>query len=240
MATFGGLFDFPDLSDSQSELSSPPDSSDSDESEYTKATKDKENTWYNLLSDSEDKDDDSIASSFTLPLRPLVATSTAFIIPDIVRKEYVTSARIKAIYMLEQRRSAGDIKKATRVSQTRIYELASLARQRGWKENEDMPLEVCHVLNQPRSGRPAISSNAIKCVLQVVLQNSTIYSFSCATIAKEIRKRGHEVAIRTVWKVLTAAGYSQYKLIVKPGLNKLSKKQRLDWYLEHEHWSLED
>ena len=147
MATFGGLFDFPDLSDGQSELSSPPDSSDSDESECTEATEDEEDAWYNLLSDSEDEDDNSIAPSFTLPLRPLVATSIAFIMPDIVRKEHLTGARIKAIYMLEQRRSAGDIKKATGVSRTRVYELASLARQRRWKENEDMPLEVCHVLN---------------------------------------------------------------------------------------------
>jgi hypothetical protein len=128
MATFGGLFDFPDLSDGQSKLSSPPDS---DESEYSKATEDEEDTWYNLPSDSEDKDDNSIAPSFTLPLRPPPSTSTAFIIPEIIRKEHLTSARIKAIYMLKQRRSAGDIKKAIGVSRTRIYKLASLARQRG-------------------------------------------------------------------------------------------------------------
>jgi hypothetical protein len=40
MATFGGLYDFPDLSDGQLELSSPPDSSDLDESD--EATKDEE------------------------------------------------------------------------------------------------------------------------------------------------------------------------------------------------------
>ena len=233
MATFGGLFDFPDLSDDQSELSSPPDSSDSDESACSIATEDEEDAWYNLPSDSEDKDDDSIAPSLTLP--PSIATSTAFTMPDIARKEHSTGARIKAIYMLEQRRSAGDIKKATGVSRTRVYELASLARQRRWREHEDMPLETSHVLNQPRSGRPAISPAAIKCILQVVLQNSTTRGFSCAVIAKEVRRRGYEVAPRTVWKVLTAAGYSQYKLTVKPGLNKFSKKERLDWCLEYEH-----
>jgi hypothetical protein len=37
MATFGGLYDFPDLSDGQSELSSPSDSSDSDESDEEEA-----------------------------------------------------------------------------------------------------------------------------------------------------------------------------------------------------------
>jgi hypothetical protein len=44
MATFSSLYDFPDLLDSQSELSSPPDSSDSDESACSVATKDKEDT----------------------------------------------------------------------------------------------------------------------------------------------------------------------------------------------------
>jgi hypothetical protein len=99
MATFSGLFDFRDLSDGQSELSSPPDSSDSDESD--EATEDEEDAWYNLPSDSEDKDDNSIAPSLTLPLRPLMATSTAFIIPDIICKEHSTGTRIKAIYILE-------------------------------------------------------------------------------------------------------------------------------------------
>jgi hypothetical protein len=101
MATFGGLFDFPDLSDGQSELSSPPDSSDSDESACSVATEDEEDTWYNIPSDLEDEDDDSIAPGFTLPLRPSLATSTAFTMPSIVRKEHSTGARIKAIYMLE-------------------------------------------------------------------------------------------------------------------------------------------
>jgi hypothetical protein len=41
--------------------------------------------------------------------------SIAFIIPNIIHKEYLTSTRIKAIYMLKQKRSIGDIKKATRV-----------------------------------------------------------------------------------------------------------------------------
>jgi hypothetical protein len=71
-----------------------------------------------------------------------------------------------------------------------------------------MPLEIRHILNAPRSGRPPILIDAIKCVLKVVLQNSTTRGFSCAIIAKEVRKRGHEVAPRTIWKVLTQVGYS--------------------------------
>jgi hypothetical protein len=223
MATFSGLFDFPDLSDGQSELSSPPDS---DESVASELSEDQEDAWYNMPSDSEDEDDDSVAPSFTLPIRPPPVTSTG--------------ARIKAIYMLEEKKSADQIKDATGVSRSRAYALAAVARERGWRENKNMPLEVSHVLNQPRSGRPAISADAIKCVLKIVLQNSTTRGFSCATIAREVRNRGYEVAPRTVWKVLKAAGYSQCKLIVKPGLNKLNKKERLDWCLAHEHWGIEE
>jgi transposase len=104
----------------------------------------------------------------------------------------------------------------------------AVTKERGWREGVNMPLEVSHVLNAPRSGRPQISPEAIKTVLKVVLQNAITRGFSCATIAKEVRKRGHEIAPRTVWKVLTAAGYSQCKLIVKPGLNKLNMKEQLD------------
>jgi hypothetical protein len=133
---------------------------------YSEATKDEEDAWYNLPSDSEDEDDDSAVLSLTLPLRPPpMATSTAFTLPNIVRKEHSTGARIKAIYMLEEKKSAIQIKVAIGVSRTLVYHLAAVVRERGWRENKDIPLEVSYVLNQPRSGRPAVSPTTIKCVL---------------------------------------------------------------------------
>jgi hypothetical protein len=112
----------------------------------SKQIKDKD-PWYDMLSNLEDKDDDLVALSFTLPIRPLPVTSTAFTMPKIARKEHSTSARIKAIYMLEERKSANQIKAATRVSRSRAYALAQVARERGWKENKNMPLEVSYILN---------------------------------------------------------------------------------------------
>jgi hypothetical protein len=61
-----------------------------------------------------------------------------------------------------------------------------------------MPLKTSYVLNAPRSKRPPILIDTIKCVLKVMLQNSTIKGFSCATIAKEARKRGHKIAPKTI------------------------------------------
>jgi hypothetical protein len=102
-------------------------------------------------------------------------------------------------------------------------------------ENKNIPLEVSHILNIPRSGRPVISAEVIKYILKVVLQNSTTRGFSCTIIIKEVKKRGYEIVPRTIWKVLIYIGYSQYKLTVKPGLNKLNKAERLAWCLERKH-----
>jgi transposase len=173
-----------------------------------------------------------------LPIRPI--PSTELVVSTAICKEHSTGTRIKAIYILEDRKTPAQIKKATGVPKTTVYRLYAIARQHGWRENEDMPLETSHILNVPRSGRPPISIDTIKCVLKVVLQNSTIRGFSCTIIAKEVRKHGYEIAPRTVWKVLKQAGYSQCKLTVKPGLNKFNKKERLEWCLERVYWTLED
>jgi hypothetical protein len=61
-----------------------------------------------------------------------------------------------------------------------------------------MPLEVSHVLNTLRSGWLIIFSETIKCVLKVVLQNSITRGFSCAAITKEVKKKGHEIALKTI------------------------------------------
>ena len=104
MATFSSLFDFPDLSDGQSELSSPPDSSDDKHSD--EHSEDEDDAWYNLPSDSEDEDDDSSTLALALPIRLALAllSVTTVVVSTIVCKEHSTGARIKAIYMLEEKK----------------------------------------------------------------------------------------------------------------------------------------
>jgi hypothetical protein len=94
MATFSGLFNFPDLSGDESELSSPPNSSELGDSEEEEEDED---AWYNYPSNSDDSDNESPEPCLTLPS----TTSTAFTIPKTTRKEHTAGARIKAIYMLE-------------------------------------------------------------------------------------------------------------------------------------------
>jgi hypothetical protein len=145
MATFDGLFDFPDygLSDDQSELSSLPDSDN--ESTCSERTEDSSDEWYNMPSDSDDSDDDTPAPTFTLPLRtpaptftlPLRPTavssftSTAFTMSKVVKKEHTTGARIRAIYMLNEKQPWARITVVTGISKSRVYALAAVARERG-------------------------------------------------------------------------------------------------------------
>jgi hypothetical protein len=65
MATFIALFNGLDLFNRQLELLLPPDSN---ELIYSKAIINKKDIWYNLPSNLEDKDDDSIIPSLILPM----------------------------------------------------------------------------------------------------------------------------------------------------------------------------
>jgi hypothetical protein len=49
--------------------------------------------------------------------------------PKIVRKEYSTSTRIIAICILKEKKLANQIKDATKVSKSRAYVLAIVARE---------------------------------------------------------------------------------------------------------------
>ena len=120
------LFDIIDgLLDEQSELSSPPDSSDDEQSdEYTE---DEEDEWYNLPSDSDSKDDIPIASA--LLIRPTPLTSTNFVISLATRKEYLTSTRIKVIYMLKDKKSLSIIKITIGVIKSVIYYIIVIAKE---------------------------------------------------------------------------------------------------------------
>jgi hypothetical protein len=129
----------------------------------------------------------------------------------------------------------------TKISRSQIFRIEAKARERGWDPIVQFFAEVDHVADAKRTGRPPISIEAAKCIVQVVTKNSTTRGYSCAKIAREVKKLGgHSVAPRTVYKILKDKGYSCCKLTVKPGLNKDIKKARYDWALKYKHWKLED
>ncbi len=80
-----------------------------------------------MPSNSEDEDDNSVILSFTLLIR-LLLTLTDFVVLTTLRKEYSTSTRIKAIYILKEKKPPIEIKEAIGVSRTRVYILTALTK----------------------------------------------------------------------------------------------------------------
>jgi Transposase len=73
-----------------------------------------------------------------------------------------------------------------------------------------------------------------------VTKNAWMRGWFCKRISLEVTRQGHPVVLRTVWKVLKAVGYSCYKLIVKPGLNKKIIEVRRDFCKKYKYWTLKD
>jgi hypothetical protein len=103
-------------------------------------------------------------------------------------------------------------------------------------------VEVHHLEDAKRSGRPKISPVVAELIITTVTKNSTTRGWSCSQIAFAVSETPgiKEVSASTVYRVLTKAGFSTYKRTVKPGLTKEQKDARLKWCLEREHWTLED
>ena len=108
---------------------------------------------------------------------------------------------------------------------------------RGWVSGV---VEVSHVEDAPRTGRPKTSQAVIDLILKTVTQNSTTRGWSCAKIASTVSTSIVTVSARTVWRVLRQNNNFSYKRTVKLGLKLEDKAARLKWCLEREHWELED
>lgn len=93
----------------------------------------------------------------------------------------------------------------------------------------------------PRSGRPKKQTEAIVSrIIQKVRRDRYGREKSCADIAGDLRVEGIRLSASTVWRVLRTAGFRKTKPTRKPGLTKKMRKERLDWCLRHQSWTLED
>jgi transposase len=192
------------------------------------------------------------------PIRPpITATSSKLTIeafeamvindPPPKKKSQYNSigARISALKLWDCGFTFEGITKQTGVSESGVKKLRKKATDRGWREYTNMNVEVEHVSDAPKSGRPGTSQKIIDLIIKIVTRNSTTRGWSCARIAQELREtegvtEKEAVSPSTVYRILKKQGYGVYKRTVKPGLNAKQKKARLDWCLAHEKWTLED
>ena len=159
------------------------------------------------------------------------------------RKQNSVGARICALCLRDNGVAMKIVFEKTGVSESSISKLRKKAIERGWKSGEIVQVE--HVDDKPRSGRPPIPQNMVDLILATVTKNSTTRGWSCARIAQEIYSSPGVTSTTapsasTVYRTLKAQGFGVYKRTVKPGLNAKQKEARLAWCLVYEHWTLED
>ena len=160
---------------------------------------------------------------------------------SISRPKYSIGARIQAVTFLDLGIPHLEITKRTGISKVQIYKIRDKAISRGWDLQISGVVEVFHVEDRARSGRPKTSQDLVDSVLQTVTRNSTTRGWLCTRIAFEVSSLSiSQISQRTVWRILREHQYFSYKRTVKPGLKLEDKVARLKQCLEHKHWTLED
>ena len=150
--------------------------------------------------------------------------------------------RIQALTLLEYGVHWAEIVEITDVSKSAIYRLRTTAKTRGYKPEEDKRILKEYVTDAPRLGRPAKATEDVKQqVVKIISQNSTTRSLSTQAIANLLASSCNiNISARTVWNILSALGYGNYKPTFKPGLTNTAKDVRYKWCKDHEDWTLED
>jgi len=89
---------------------------------------------------------------------------------------------------------------------------------------------------------PPIEANPdnIKSVIDKVRTNRYEREKTAADLAGDLSLEGIEISASTILWILKKAGFKKTKPTRKPGLTKKMKEARLQWYLAHQNWTLED
>jgi transposase len=137
--------------------------------------------------------------------------------------------------------STKEIACLTGLTESTVNRIYGRAREAGFdKHARPLRIEDSHLTDNPRSGRPSKQSKNEEQILNIVRRDRYGREKSCADIAGDLSLSGVEISATTIWRVLHAAGFHKTKPTRKPGLTARMKKERLDWCLARQHWTLED
>jgi transposase len=155
---------------------------------------------------------------------------------DISTRAYIVA--LKATSRLSSR----EIFSLTGVPTRTIDRIYAKAIERGFEPNaSQLTIKDSYFEDAARSGRPPVASpEAAKAILSKVRTDRYGREKSCADIAGELSLEGVDISAVTVWRVLRKSGLRKTKPTRKPGLTKRMRKERLDWCLAHQYWTLED
>lgn len=139
-------------------------------------------------------------------------------------------------------KTTAEISEITGISSRQVNRIYARAIERGFDPNH-RPLTIRDefLRDASRPGRPTkqTDNNQIE-ILAKVRRDRFGREKTCADIAGELSADGIEISAVTVWRILRKAGFHKTKPTRKPGLTKKMRKERLQWCLDHQHWTLED
>lgn len=183
-----------------------------------------------------------LATYFVAILRVLViCTSLAeTVFAGRPEQNYSLALRVQVLMYLAMGWKIAAIIGAVGMSKAAIYALKSKATKRGWSPGELVQME--HVVDSPRSGRPrAISERTGRILLDLIRTSSGTRQFSAKRIAHELRSKHQiKVSASTVKTYLAKNGFKKVKTTKKPGLTRKQMDARYRFCLAVMHWSLED
>jgi hypothetical protein len=132
----------------------------------------------------------------------------------------------------------GQIEALTGVQSRTVNSIADKALDRGFNPQSSPPVVLDkHVCDAPKTGRPSKQDDFKDTVLEKVRANRYGREMTCAYISAVL---GSVISAMTVWRILRAAGMKKTKPTRKPGLTERMRKERLEFCLRYQHWTLED
>lgn len=132
----------------------------------------------------------------------------------------------------------GQIEALTGLKPRTVNNIANNALERGFDPQASPPVVLNkYVSDAPKTGRPLKQIDHKDTVVQKVRADRYGREKTCAYISTEL---GNTISPMTVWRILRAAGMKKTKPTRKPGLSERMRRERLDFCLAHQHWTLED
>ena len=139
-------------------------------------------------------------------------------------------------------KTTAEVSAITGLSSRQVNRIYARAIERGFDPNQrPLSLRDAYLQDAPRSGRPQKRTiEAQESVISKVRRDRYGREKSAADIAGELSSEGIMVSKTTVLRILKSAGFRKTKPTRKPGLTKKMRRERLDWCIAHQHWTLED
>lgn len=152
------------------------------------------------------------------------------------------ATRASVVAMKYSGKSSSYISDILGISVRQVNRIYSRAIERGFDPHRPVfRISDAILIDLPRSGRPSKQTpQTLERITTKVRYDRYGREKTCADLAAELSLGDEYISQTTVWRMLRGNGFKKTKPTRKPGLTQRMKKERLDWCLRHQNWSLDD